>query len=523
MSKTTVAVRMTINAALALLAVLLVAGISLSGVRELGHLQDSGFSRSKDALLANSGAAMGAQTYQVIADAVINRNLDESVRSFEESKAKSRNQLERLQAAADTEEEQKLVADANQAYGRMVSLFEQRTLPLLRQPNPDPAAIAAVDAEIDAQNFIVKNSLDRVAESLEKDAINADKEFDETRSAIFLRDGIVATVVLLLLLATSWWITRGILKQLGGDPNYVADVIHKIAGGDMTVDIRLAAGDSTSMLLAVKEMTIKLSEIITDVRQAADTLASAAEEVSATAQTLSQSSSEEAASVEETTASIVQMSASITQNTANAKVTDSMATEASREASEERRAVGDTVTAMKLIAGKIGIVDDIAYQTNLLALNAAIEAARAGEHGKGFAVVAAEVRKLAERSQVAAKEIGELASSSVGLAEKAGKLIDEMAPNINKTSELVQEIATSSAEQASGVAQINSAMGHLNQATQQNASASEELAATAEEMSGLTEKLQGVMAFFKLANSEGLGVSALRHRSDQVQHSPVPS
>ncbi|WP_295518246.1 methyl-accepting chemotaxis protein, partial [uncultured Pseudomonas sp.] len=177
-------------------------------------------------------------------------------------------------------------------------------------------------------------------------------------------------------------------------------------------------------------------------------------------------------------------------------VTDGMAGKAAREAGEGGQAVGETLVAMKTIADKIGIVDDIAYQTNLLALNAAIEAARAGEHGKGFAVVAAEVRKLAERSQVAAQEIGTVAKSSVALAERAGSLLDEMVPSISKTSDLVQEIASASEEQSSGVEQINSAMMQLSQITQQNASASEELAATAEEMSGQAEQLQRLMGFF---------------------------
>jgi methyl-accepting chemotaxis protein len=177
-------------------------------------------------------------------------------------------------------------------------------------------------------------------------------------------------------------------------------------------------------------------------------------------------------------ASIEQMTSSIAQNTENAKITDGMASKAAKDAADGGEAVNATVEAMKQIAKKIGIIDDIAAQTNLLALNAAIEAARAGEHGKGFAVVAAEVRKLAERSQVAAQEIGEVAGNSVGLAEKAGKLLAEIVPNIRKTSDLVQEITAASTEQSSGVGQINSAVSQLNQTTQQNASSSEELAAT---------------------------------------------
>jgi methyl-accepting chemotaxis protein len=178
-----------------------------------------------------------------------------------------------------------------------------------------------------------------------------------------------------------------------------------------------------------------------------------------------------------------------------------MAAKAAKEALEGGEAVGKTVEAMKSIATKISIIDDIAYQTNLLALNAAIEAARAGEHGKGFAVVAAEVRKLAERSQVAAQEIGQLAGSSVTMAEQAGAVLKQMVPTINKTSELVQEISAASGEQSQGVGQITGAMNHLNTATQQNASASEELSATAEELSGQAAALQDMMAFFTLNDS----------------------
>ena len=302
----------------------------------------------------------------------------------------------------------------------------------------------------------------------------------------------------------------GFFQTMGEGINQIAEVIDSTLSDVIRIVQSLAKGDLTQHIEAdypgifgttkdaLNQTIASLTNIVTEVRSASDNLSSAAEQVSATAQSISQSSSEQAASMEETSASIEQMSASINQNTDNAQVTDGMASKAAKEAIEGGEAVKLTVDAMKQIAKRIGIIDDIAYQTNLLALNAAIEAARAGDHGKGFAVVAAEVRKLAERSQIAAQEIGELASSSVDMAEKAGHLLDQMVPSINKTSDLVQEISAASTEQSTGVSQINLAMNQLSQVTQQNASCSEELAATAEEMSTQAEQLQLAMEFFTL-------------------------
>ena len=343
--------------------------------------------------------------------------------------------------------------------------------------------LGALDEMIDLQETNIK-----------KDIEEAMAAYAAARTLMFILAGLAIVVGIIITL----WITRSILKQLGGEPDFVANIARRVSEGDLTVTVETKQNDKTSLLYAMKTMVEKLSQIIAEVRGAADNLSSAAEEVNATAQSMSQATSEQAAGVEETSASIEQMTASINQITENAKVTDGMASKAAKEATQGGEAVTGTVTAMKQIAGKIGIIDDIAYQTNLLALNAAIEAARAGEHGKGFAVVAAEVRKLAERSQIAAQEIGELATGSVAMAEKAGKLLDEIVPSINKTSDLVQEITAASEEQSSGVGQINTAMSQLNQVTQKNASSSEELAATAEEMGSQAEQLQQLMAYFKV-------------------------
>ena len=291
---------------------------------------------------------------------------------------------------------------------------------------------------------------------------------------------------------------NGLMTTCEQGLNDVAKLLQAFAEGDLTQRIER---EYTGLFGQVKDSANSTAEnlmrVLSEVRSAADALTSAADQVSSTAQSLSQAASEQAASVEETTTTMDSMSASISQNSDSASVTDRMASKTSKEAVDGGLAVNDTILAMKQIASKIGIVDDIAYQTNLLALNAAIEAARAGEHGKGFAVVAAEVRKLAERSQQAAKEIGELAGSSVATAERAGRLLNEIVPSIQKTSELVQEIAAASTEQSESVVQIGGAMGQLSKATQQNASASEELAATSEELSGQAQQLQDSVAFFK--------------------------
>jgi methyl-accepting chemotaxis protein len=285
--------------------------------------------------------------------------------------------------------------------------------------------------------------------------------------------------------------------------NEAVEVLTLVEQGDLTRKIK---GDYKGQLNDFKDTVnntiVKLSQTISEVISAADQLGNASGQISATSQSLSQASSEQAAGVEETTASIEQMAASINQNAENAKVTDGMAGKANQEATAGGAAVKQTVAAMKDIANRISIIDDIAYQTNMLALNAAIEAARAGDHGKGFAVVAAEVRKLAERSQVAAQEIGQLAESSVKTAESAGQLLDAIVPSIAKTSDLVQEIAAASQEQSAGVKQVNIAMSQMNQITQQNASASEELAATAEEMTSQAAQLQSLMSFFKIENAQ---------------------
>lgn len=315
------------------------------------------------------------------------------------------------------------------------------------------------------------------------------------------RNKLVGSVLVTALVAAliGWLVAESIRSELGGEPRYAAEVVRKIAAGDLSVEVVLRSGDKYSLLFSLQQMLARLSRVMIDIRGAADSIAAMSEQVSVSSQTLSQQSSEQAANVEQTSSSVEQISANVAQNSDNARLTDGIASKSAADAGEGGKAVAQTVAAMRLIAEKIGIIDDIAYQTNLLALNAAIEAARAGEHGKGFAVVASEVRKLAERSQVAAQEIGAVAHDSVSLATRAGSLLDQIVPAIRKTADLVQEISIASDEQSKGLQQITIAVSQLAQTTQVNASAAEELSSTAEEMSSNAVQMQQLITYFRIA------------------------
>jgi len=279
-------------------------------------------------------------------------------------------------------------------------------------------------------------------------------------------------------------------------------VATEMAAGNLEVSIAAWGKDEMGQLLiAMKNMLEKLRGVVADVKAAANNVASGSEQLSVGAGQMSQGTAQQAASTEEASASVEEMNATIRQNAENARQTEKIALKSAKDALASGEAVAEAVHAMKDIAGKISIIEEIARQTNLLALNAAIEAARAGEHGRGFAVVAAEVRKLAERSQVAAGEIGQLSSSSVQVAERAGVMLSSLVPDIQRTAELVQEISAASREQTSGAEQINGAIQQLNQVVQQNAGATEEIASTAEELSSQAEQLKTTIAFFRVADA----------------------
>jgi methyl-accepting chemotaxis protein len=331
----------------------------------------------------------------------------------------------------------------------------------------------------------------------------------------------VMTIGVVLAILIGLILTFSITKPL----NQGVLTMAEMAKGNLLVTFDshvLVAGDETGILTrAMKEMTDQLKDTIAFALDASENVSSGSIQLSSASQGISQGSSEQAASVEEISASIEEMTASINQNADNANQTEKIAMKSSSDAKEGGEAVQKTVTAMKQIAEKISIIQEIARQTNLLSLNASIEAARAGEHGKGFAVVASAVQKLAERSQDAAEEISKLSKSSVDVAEKAGDMLTKLVPDIQKTAELVAEINAASSEQNKGIQQVNTAIQQFNQVVQSNAAASEELASTSEELSSQAEELTDRLGFFHVDKNKSHKKpetrSKTRHDQNPVQ------
>ncbi|BDG04047.1 methyl-accepting chemotaxis protein [Anaeromyxobacter oryzae] len=302
---------------------------------------------------------------------------------------------------------------------------------------------------------------------------------------------VLVTVLVLLLFRTV--VLRGVESLRAS--------LARVAEGDIALDVAVDGADEVALLHAsLGGMVERLRGVVGDVKTAADAVSVASQTMAASTIQMSQGATEQAASSQEASTSIEEMARAIRQTADNAGETERIAAQAAKDAAEGGRVVAETVAAMRAIAERITIVDEIAYQTNLLALNASIEAARAGQHGRGFAVVGAEVRKLAERSRIAAKEIGDLSETSVQLSDRAGKLLQRLVPDIQRTAALVGEITAASRQQSGGTAQLTRAIQQLERVTQQNAASAEELSATAEELAAQAESLQGSVGYFRIAD-----------------------
>ena len=294
----------------------------------------------------------------------------------------------------------------------------------------------------------------------------------------------------------------------------------KIADGDLTSDVKLRS-DEDRLALALNAMLVNLREVITNANISAANVSAAAEQMSTTSEELSNGASSQAAAAEQASASIEEMSANISQTADNAGQTEKIATQSAADAKASGEAVAKAVKAMKTIADKINIIQEIARQTDLLALNAAVEAARAGAHGKGFAVVASEVRKLAERSQTAAAEISQLSDETVTVSSEAGQMLETLVPNIQHTADLVQEISAATREQNIGAEQINKAIRELDEVIQQNAAAAQLSATTSHQLAGQAVELSEVISYFRVEDRRQPAPTQPRRKASRAMASPA--
>jgi methyl-accepting chemotaxis protein len=382
---------------------------------------------------------------------------------------------------------------------------------LRREGNNDAAVDIMLTTTRDLQLAYMKRLEELIAHqsaAMEGARANAEATYDRSRN-IMLALGLLA---LASGVGGAWLISRQILGQLGGEPDYVAGIAGRIAGGDLAVAIDLPRNDQHSLLFAIQAMRDSLADIVRQVRGGADNIVMAATEIASGNQDLSSRTEQQAGSLEETASSMEELTATVKQNSENARQANTMAQSASSIAQQGGAVVASVVTTMaginasaQKIVDIISVIDGIAFQTNILALNAAVEAARAGEQGRGFAVVASEVRTLAHRSAAAAKEIKVLIDDSVSkvgtgteLVGEAGETMERIVVAVKSVTDIMGEISMASQEQEAGIAQINHAITEMDTVTQQNAALVEQAAAAAEAQQDQAQQLSQLVGVFKL-------------------------